>query len=210
MSKITAIRAGKGRKKRLRLYLDGKPAFSLENEVAVNEGLRVGRELTEEQIQSLTRSDLSQRCLDAAVHFLSYRPRSESEIRQRLQRRGFGSTIIESTMTKLKEQGLIDDLAFALFWKDNRDSFSPRGKYLIRLELKQKGVSGDIIDRMDAADDETNAYRAAVEKARKLPKSDYQTFRRRLGEYLRRRGFGYGVINRTVEQLWGEQGNTSG
>lgn len=205
MSKITAIRSGKGRRKRVRLYLDGKPALSLDGEMAVNEGLKVGQELSGEQIEALTRVDLSQRCLNAAIHFLSYRPRSEHEVRQRLHRRGFDSTNIENTVAKLKEQGLIDDQAFARFWKDNRDSFSPRGKYLIRLELKQKGVSGDIIGGMDATDDSTNAYRAAVEKARRLSRSDYQSFRRKLGEYLRRRGFGYELINRTIEQIW--QGN---
>lgn len=205
MSKITAIRSGKGRRKRVRLYLDGKPALSLDGEMAVNEGLKVGRELSEEQIEALTKSDLSQRCLNAAIHFLSYRPRSEHEVRQRLHRRGFDSTNIENTVAKLKEQGLVDDQAFARFWKDNRDSFSPRGKSLVRLELKQKGVSGDIIGGMDATDDSTNAYRAAVEKARRLSRSDYQSFRRKLGEYLRRRGFGYELINRTIEQIW--QGN---
>jgi len=209
MSKITAIQSGKGRHKRVRLYLDGQFALSLESEVAANKGLRVGRELSEEQVHSLASCDLSQRCLNTAVRFLGYRPRSESEVRQRLKQRGFAQTNIESAVARLKEQGLIDDTEFARFWKDNRDAFSPRGKYLLRFELKQKGVSGDIIDRMDTSDDEANAYRAAVEKARKLPKSDYRTFRRRLGEYLRRRGFDYDSISRTVDQLWQEYGNTS-
>ena len=38
-----------------------------------------------------------------------------------------------------------------------------------------------------------------------LPKDDYQTFRRRLGEYLRRRGFGYEVIETTLERVWQER-----
>ena len=74
-----------------------------------------------------------------------------------------------------------------------------------KLELRRKGVARNIIDEVvDTIDDEDSAYRAALSKARSLPLSDYQGFRRRLGEYLKRRGFGYGVINRTMERLWQE------
>jgi len=204
--KITAIRTGKGQGKRVNVFLDGKFAFSLEAEVAVRERLQVEQELSASQIEALARSDHFHRCFNAAAHYLSYRPRSESELRERLHRRGFDDSI-EAVIAKLKEQGLVDDVAFAQFWKDNRESFSPRSRWLTKLELRRKGVADDIIDQVvDTVDDNNNAYRAALSKARSLPLSDYQGFRRRLGEYLKRRGFGYGVIKHTVEQLWQEWG----
>ena len=207
MRKITAIRVGKGRRKRVRVFLDGRFAFSLEAEVAVREGLRVGQVLSANQIEALTRSDHFHRCLNAAAHYLGYRPRSEAEVRERLQRRGFDGDSVHAVIAKLKEQGLVDDMAFAQFWKNNRESFSPRSQWLTKLELRRKGVGDDIIDQVvDAVDDADSAYRAAVSKARSLPQSDYQSFRRRLGEYLKRRGFGYGVINHTVERVWQERG----
>ena len=147
----------------------------------------------------------NQRCLDAALRYLSYRPRSEAELRERLGRRGFDGDNVEATLAKLREQGLVDDLAFAQFWKDNRESFRPRSRWLTALELRQKGVANDIIDRVVAdVDDEDNAYRAARSRVRSLPGSDYQGFRHRLGGYLKRRGFGYRVITNTVERLWQE------
>jgi regulatory protein len=206
MKKITAIREGKWGK-RLKVFLDGRFAFSLEAEVAVKQGLWVGQELSEGDIEALARVDLFQRCLNAALHYLSYRPRSEAELRGRLHRRGFDSDNVEAALVKLKEQGLVNDLAFAQFWKDNRQSFRPRSQRLTRLELKQKGVAEDIIDQVVAeVDDEDSAYRAAAGKARSLPRSNYHSFRRRLGEYLKRRGFGYGVITHTVERVWQEWG----
>jgi len=204
--RITAIRGGRGRGKRVNVFLDGKFAFSLEAEVAVREGLQVDQELSASQTEALARSDHFHRCLNAAVYYLSYRPRSESEIRERLQRRGFNGDSIEAVIAKLKEQGLVDDMAFAQFWKDNRQSFSPRSRWLTRLELRQKGVADDIIDQVvDAVDDADSAYRAALSKARSLPLSDYQSFRRRLGDYLKRRGFGYEVINQTIGRMWQEE-----
>jgi regulatory protein len=207
MRKVTAIRAGRGQGKRINIFLDGRFAFSLEAGVALKENLEVGQELSEGNIEALTRADLRHRCLNAAIHYLSYRLRSEAELRQRLQRRGFDGDNVEAALAKLREQGLVNDLAFAQFWKDNRQSFSPRSQWLTKLELRQKGVAGDIIDQVVAdVDDEDSAYRAALSRARSLPRSDYQSFRRRLGEYLRRRGFGYRVISHTVERLWQEKG----
>ncbi len=206
MSKITAIRVGKGRGKRVNVFLDNKFAFSLEAEVAVREGLQVEQELFASQIEALARSDHFHRCFNAAAHYLSYRPRSEFELIERLHRRGFDDDSIEMVIAKLKEQGLVDDVAFAQFWKDNRESFSPRSQWLTKLELRRKGITNDIIDQVvDIVNDDNSAYRAALSKARSLSLSDYTSFRRRLGEYLKRRGFGYAVINHTIEQLWQEK-----
>ncbi|MDP2729345.1 MAG: regulatory protein RecX [Dehalococcoidales bacterium] len=159
------------------------------------------RKITAEQLD---------RCFSAATRYLSYRPRSESELRERLRQRGFDSNSIEKVITRLKKQGLVDDTAFAQFWKDNRESFSPRSRGLTRLELKRKGVAETTIDQVvNTIDDQDSAYRAALKKVRTLPQSDYQSFRRRLGEYLRRRGFSYGVINPAIRQAWQEQTGSS-
>jgi regulatory protein len=207
MKKVTALRAGRRQGKRVNIFLDGRFAFSLEAEVAVKHGLEMGQELSEGDIEALTGADLRHRCLNAALHYLSYRLRSEAELRQRLHRRGFDGDNVEAALAKLREQGLVDDLAFAQFWKDNREAFRPRSRWLTKLELRQKGVANDIIDQVVAdVDEEDSAYRAAVSRARSLPRSDYQSFRRRLGEYLKRRGFSYQVITHTIERVWQEKG----
>lgn len=207
MKKVTAIRAGRRQGKRVNVFLDGRFAFSLETEVAVKQGLGVGQELSEGDVEALTRSDLFQRCLNAALRYLDYRPRSEIELRERLRRRGFNGDNVEAVVARLRERGLVDDLAFAQFWKDNRQSFRPRSRWLTALELRQKGVPDDIINQVVAdVDDEDSAYRAAQSRAHHLPSSDYQSFHHRLSEYLKRRGFGYRVITHTVERLWQEQG----
>jgi len=204
MKKVTAIRAGR-RGKRVNVFLDGSFAFSLEAEVAMKKNLKLEQELSEDEIEALTGADLFQRCLNAAFRYLGYRPRSEAELRERLKRRGFEAGNVEAALTRLREQGLVDDLAFAQFWKDNRETFRPRSQWLTRLELRRKGVTDNIIDQVVAdVDDEDSAYRAAQSRAHRLPDSDYEGFRHRLGGYLKRRGFGYSVINNTVERLWQE------
>ena len=208
--RITALRKQGGRRKRVNVYLDDKFAFSLDPEVVIKERLTVGQELSGDIISELTGADNFQRCLNAAAYYLGYRPRSESELRERLARRGFDTESIGAVLVRLKELGLVDDMEFARFWRDNRQAFSPRSGSMTRLELRRKGVAEEIIGEvLSTLSDEDGAYRAALSRARRLSMSDYQTFRRRLGEYLKRRGYGYGVITNAVEQLWRELGSGS-
>ncbi|MFC2044449.1 RecX family transcriptional regulator [Chloroflexota bacterium] len=205
MAKITALRTGRG--KRVNIFLDGRFAFSLAADLAVKEGLQIGQELSQSGSEELVKADGFHRCLKAATYYLSYRPRSESELRERLGRHSFVNDTQRAVITKLKEQGLVDDLAFAQYWSYNRESFSPRSRWLTELELRRKGVANEIIaEVVKDINDDDSAYQAALNKSRSLYRSEYEDFRRRLGGYLRRRGFSYGVTNHTVERLWQEQG----
>ena len=205
--KITSLKAGRGREKKVNISLDGKPAFNFLAETALKEKLEVGQELSESRMEALDGLDRAQRCLNAAFRYLAYRPRSEAEIRQRLLRRGFDSVTADNALARLKERGLVDDAAFARFWEDNRESFSPRSRRLTGLELRRKGLPADVIDSVVREIDETDcAYRAASVRAGRLPLSDYQLFRRRLAAYLGRRGFDYDIIKETVDRLWEERG----
>jgi regulatory protein len=174
--------------------------------VVEEHGLHPGQVLSDSRVEELAAADLFGKCLNAALRLLSYRPRSEAEIRTRLSRRFNGETI-EGVILQLRERQMIDDVAFAAFWREARDSFSPRGRLLLKVELRNKGIDPELIDKvLDGIDDEESAYRAAQKRGRTLAKEDYETFRRKLGAFLRRRGFSYGVVNRTTERLWQELG----
>jgi len=190
------------------VFLDGEFAFNLEAEVAVRADLRVGQELDGTQIETLTRQNREHRSMSQALSYLSYRPRSETELREKLRQKGIPSPDIETVISKLKERGLLNDGDFARFWKENRQSFSPRSKRLLQLEMKSKGIPKDIIERVASElNDEEGAYRAALSRAPRLEGTDYQLFHQRLGSYLRRRGFNYEIIKRTVARIWQEWGN---
>ncbi len=154
----------------------------------------------------MTDSNSLQDCLDAAYYYLSYRPRSEGEIRQWLRKRGFSNDVAEKTIAKLREQNLSDDLAFAQFWKDNRLSFRPKSKRLIKRELRDKKIDGEIIEQVtNDIDDEEIAYRLGSGRLPSLAHLDYPNFYRRLSSYLAYRGFSYEVIKRTASLLWQEK-----
>lgn len=147
-----------------------------------------------------------QRAFDRAQRFLNYRPRSEYEITSRLRRQGFTGDVIEAALQKLRRLGLVDDEAFAEFWKENRQAFRPRSKRLLARELREKGVDEELIASLTRQiDDEDEAYRAGYKKARSLKHVDYYDFHKKLGAFLSRRGFTYEVANSVVERIWREK-----
>ena len=75
-----------------------------------------------------------------ALRFLSYRPRSEFEMRSRLRRK-FTSEIVHRTVQNLKDRGFLDDIAFASAWTYSRMTYRPRCAYMVSRELFQKGVT---------------------------------------------------------------------
>jgi len=154
----------------------------------------------------LTDNNSSQDCLNTAYHYLSYRPRSEGEIRQWLHRRGFANEVAEKTIVKLREQNLSADLAFAQFWKDNRLSFRPKSKRLIKKELRDKKVAAEIIEQVTKdIDDEEIAYKLGSSRMPALANLDYPDFYRRLSSYLAYRGFSYEVIKHAAALVWQER-----
>jgi regulatory protein len=208
MKTITAIESQKTQKGRVNVFLDGVFAFSISIPVAATIGLQEGQKLSSNEIDKLKNAELFHRSLNSALKFLGPRPRSEAEIRARLRRHGYDVDIIQQVIDKLKEQKLVDDAAFARFWRENRESFKPRSRRFIEVELRQKGVDAETIaEATETVDDEIAAYKAAQRKAISLSGLDYLSFRKRLGTFLRQRGFPYEVINTTIERVWQEQGN---
>ena len=209
MAKITVLQLNKARN-RISVLLDDSSSFVVDKTVAVEAGLRKGLDISLERMGALMESDLYHRCFETALRFLAYRPRSELEIKQRLYRRGFGDDVISRVLVRLREQNLINDVAFAQFWKDSRLSSNPKSRRLIKYELMRKGIAGDAVDKaIGDVDDRDNAYKAGMKKARLLSSLGHEEFRRRLSSYLKWRGFGYEVIDSVSERLWQEKQNFS-
>jgi len=205
VGKITSLRT-KGRRNRVNVFIDGTFSFTINGELAARAGLQVGKDLSASEVEELRQTDLFEDCLRAALHYLSYRPRSEAEVRQRLHRRGFAADVVDSVIAELKKRNLIDDVAFAQYWRDNRLLFKPRSQRLIKLELWQKGVSAETAAQIvEGLSDETIAYEAGRRKTRAMAGLDYDEFRHRLFRYLQRRGFSYEVASSVVSRLWGEK-----
>jgi regulatory protein len=197
---ITALRLQKHNRDRVNVYLDGRFAFGLPAIVAAR--LRVGQTLSEDEIKALRGADDIERAYERALDFLSYRPRSEAEVRRRLQRQDLSEDTVEAVVERLLAADLLNDEEFARYWVENRAQFRPRGTAALRYELRRKGLSDAAIEAaLEGADEERAARQAAERAARRLAHLPVPEFRRRLAAYLARRGFSYAVIQPLVEEL---------
>jgi regulatory protein len=206
-NQITAIKAGKNpRQQRSSIYLDGKYAFSLADEVILKEQLKVGQIISDDRQARLNGADDRQRCMNAALQFLSLRPRSRSETALRLKKHGFTEADIAGTLDRLSELNLLNDVEFAEYWKENRSAFKPLSRRAIEQELRQKGVEkGVVSETLNDLDEAENAYKAAAARAGRLNTTDYRGFQKKIAAFLQRRGFAYGTIKQTVRRLWEEK-----
>jgi regulatory protein len=208
--RITSLKVQKKNPNRVSVYLDGDFAFGVSRIVAA--WLHIGQELSDEKITDLQRQETQEAALQKAMLLLSYRPRSEAEISQKLRDDGYEAEVIKIAMDRLRSNGLLQDESFAKTWVENRGAFRPRSQKMLAYELRRKGVAEDTIQQAltESSDYNDLAYKAAALYARKLASSEWEEFHRRLMSFLARRGFSYGTAAPVVRQVWNEQRSKAG
>ncbi len=113
--------------------------------------------------------------------------------------------MIEETLERLRKERLADDSQFARVWVENRNTFRPRSRRALSMELRQKGIAEDAIQSaLQGVDEESLAYEAARKRVNRLQGLTWDEYRKKLSEYLARRGFPYVIIASTVGRLWNE------
>ncbi|MCD6345744.1 MAG: RecX family transcriptional regulator [Anaerolineae bacterium] len=195
--RISALEPQKRSRDRINVYLDGEFAFGLADVEAVR--LRVGQELSDIEIAGLKATDELKRAHEKSLDFLTYRPRSEAELRRYLRKHQFSVPVVDEVLERLKRAELVNDETFTSFWVENRTRFRPRGRRALVQELRQKGVPAPFIDTALATyDEEKAAERCAHQQARRLMHLPPQQFQKRLSQRLARRGFPYEIIRDIV------------
>ena len=198
---ITRIEVQRKNPRRRSVFLDGKFAFGLDEEVAVRLGLEKGEDLTELKIKDILSQKAENEAKNIALKFLSFRRRTEKEIRDKLKGKGFNEKSIKSTIDKLKGYDLINDSEFATAWVKERLAYKPRGKRLLKQELWKKGIRKDIIERVtdELCQDEDKSASELLEKIRRRYKNlEPKVARRRMLGVLLRRGFSYETAKNTL------------
>ncbi|RMH71884.1 MAG: regulatory protein RecX [Gemmatimonadetes bacterium] len=147
------------------------------------------------------------RCKEYLLYLLSRRAYSRKELHQRAIRKGYPAEIIHEILDDLERVNLVNDTQFAEQWVASRLRSKPRGAKLLRLELKQKGIAPDIIDTVlaDQFNDENPekifAQRVTQNYLKKVKHLDPHIQKRRIYQFLSRRGFSYDAISSVLDDL---------
>lgn len=135
--KITAIATQK-KAGRFNIYLDGKYAFSVSEDVLIKYRLAKGLELNEEMIEHLQQADLLSKAYNKALDHLSYQLRTKKEIKIYLTKLEVPENDQNQIISKLVELNLLDDLAYAKSYVRTAAKTTDKGPFVIAQKLKQK------------------------------------------------------------------------
>lgn len=203
MSTITSIKPQKN-KKRVNIHLDGKFGFGLDLENFVKLNLRVEQELTEKEIEKIVKEGEFKKTVDKLLNFASLRPRSEMEIQTWLKRKKVHESIHKNLFNRLNRLNLLDDEKFAKWWISQRQEFKAKSKRELVFELKRKGINSEIIKETileEKIDEEENAKKNLSKKAYKWERYEEKARKKKMFEYLARKGFEYDVVRKIVDDF---------
>lgn len=218
--RVSDIKEAVRDKNRVNIYIDDKFFCSLDISQVVDLHLKIGRELSSEELDQLKRASDFGKFYARALEYALMRPRSSKEISDYLkkktldrkvrvknrktgeystqEKKGYDTSLVPLVFSRLEERGYIDDRRFAELWVENRNVSKGTSIKKLRLELQQKGISSKIIDEVL-----TESGRSEIEELRKIiaRKAKKYPDEQKLIQYLLRQGFNYSDISDELSSI---------
>lgn len=210
--KVTDIKAAV-HSERLNIFIDDKFFCSLDISQVVDLKIKVGRELSDQELADLKRASEFSKFYNLALEYVFLRPHSKKEINDYLVRKtldkkvrvknrktgeyqtkikqGYDKSLVPLVLRRLDERGYLDDERFAELWVENRGVSKGVSQKKLRNELLKKGISPSIIDaalQQTQRDDKTELKKVIAKKSNRY--QDKQKFI----QYLLSQGFNYSDV----------------
>jgi regulatory protein len=203
--KITHIDYDEKRPGKADIFLNDKKAFSMN---AFDAGvLERGSVMDPAEVEKRAFDDEKQRCWAASLRLLGVRSQSRMELQRRLLGKKFSPEATELALSRAEDAGFINDETFAKEWIDSRLRNQPKGRYLLKQELKQKGVDEPLIDRLlgQGLDETSAALTLLGKKAWKWKGLDPRAFKQKAYTFLAGKGFPFDITSEAVERFLEEK-----
>ena len=225
--KITNIQAVPELPAHQQLFLNDTPFVVIHTSLVEKFGLRIGLEIEAEIIEKLIAADEVMRAKNYALRLLreekdnlavdvdgSEDPRpavkpkiyTKNAMEQRLEREGFSTKAIETSIEELIRSGHIRDRKYAENWIARRQKSNPRGKTLLKHELVDKGIDREtaeqVVAKVETEDETQVALQIAQKRAKQYKRLPIHVAKRRLHGFLARRGFGSETVRHVLEQIF--------
>lgn len=133
-------------------------------------------------------------CFDKALKYLSYKPRTEFEIKRYLIKNKFNETEIIDAIGRLRDSRYIDDENYARMFCENRVRYKPKSVFALSYELRGKGVSDDTINIILSEYKDVDLAKKSIElKLNLWIDLDDDLFKKKIMNFLQYRGFSYEI-----------------
>lgn len=200
---VTDIKQQKNDKSRYSVYIDGNYEFSLIMEDILYFRLKIGETISEDTYRYITETTLYIKAQNTALKFLGYKMRTEKEVLDKLIKEQYSEEIIARVMEFLIKYDYINDREYCRRYIKETLKLRPKGIYMIKSELKAKGIDEDTADEAleEAQIDELGVAEMLLEKKYEgFAEMDQKELTRVYG-YLQRRGFSFSIIKEAVAEL---------
>jgi len=192
--KISRLEYQKKDPNRVNVFVDDKFVAGISANDIIKLGLYDNKEINSQELSKIISDSEFGKLFNSAINFLSYRPRSEWEIRFKF--RTENPQMLDKVIEKLKQINQINDSDFVNWFVDQRNTFRPKGKRALKYELLKKGVDRKLIDQIEDKSSEVELALKAVSKKTRLLSS-----RDKLQRFLLSRGFEFDTVKEVVEKL---------
>ena len=201
MKTITDIKPQVKNPTRCNIYLDNSFYCGLELETVMRHRLKIGASVSPEDLDEIQAESETMRALDKALNFISRSQKTKKQVEDYLESKGYLEKTIEAVLDKMSAYKFVNDQNYA---KDYAKSASKnKGKRLISLELKRKGVSDeDMSEALNDIDGETETE-AATKIAEKYLKNKEKTRESAVKcyKYLLSKGFDYETAKEAADKI---------
>ena len=188
-------------KTKIKVYLDEQFAFVLYKGELSRYRIQEGSVLSPELVECIKQEVLLKRAKLRAMHLLNAMDRTESQLRLKLKQSLYPEDVIEKTIQYVKSFGYIEDQGYAERFIHNRQQ--SKSKREIYAALSQKGIPREQIELAMKTcyeeADELGAIRRIAEKKRFSPEESTDAEKKKLYDYLLRKGFKSDDIRQVIQ-----------
>lgn len=208
MHKVYSIKKKKYSKKYFVNFVDfTRDSIELGLDVIMKYSITKDKEIDDELIDEALYEQIYKDAKLAAFNFVSFKPRSEGEVRQRLERKEYSSDSIDKAIEFLYEFNYLNDEEYAKMFVKNFIKKTPSGEFKLKQELLKRGISEDFINKSIAEYYPSNkalemAEEAAKKHLKKVSHKPKVKQKKLISDFLARRGFDWDIVNKCIDKMF--------
>lgn len=189
------------------VYVDGLLLCRVDKKTFARHPLEEGEPIEEEVYLDRLAASQQKKAFEMALSLLDVCDRTEKQVVDKLRYKGIVEGAARAAAQRLKEMGLVNDQAYAQRMVQ-RQSQKAVGRYQVKRKLLGQGIDGETaqaaLEELDGQQQQEACLQAARSLYRRYRDQEPRAARRKLGQALGRRGFGWDDITGALEKIMGE------
>ena len=190
-------------KERYSIFIDDEFVFGLSGVDVLQYKLKEGEEITQDRYEYLLNNVVYLKARDKAVRYLAYKPRTKTEVVQKLKQDEYTEEIISRVLEEMEKYNYINDEEYTNLYVQYLSSKKKYGTKRIKFELERKGIEKDIICKVlnDADFEEVESAILLLEKKLRGGKMLTPDSKQRYYGFLARRGYSNDIIKKAFKNF---------